>query len=182
LYKLKLSLIDAHVCCVLLCVGAPLVCSGPGVRRDSAGKQICELCPARISRVKHHRPHGVGRACAPRCKPIKRHSDDAQAYVRADSASSSSAAASSTTVADRPEKRARRAKSDPGEQQVQTNTRLRARTYAPNAPTSSAQTPHTKSARSSSSSSLSLDETRRLAFLASAAASASTIPSASTHM
>lgn len=30
---------------------------------DEHRNQLCELCGARLSRVKHHRPHGVGRAC-----------------------------------------------------------------------------------------------------------------------
>lgn len=53
----------APVYCVLLWVGAPLVPAGLLPRRDSFGYQICELCSARLNRVKHHRPHGVGRAC-----------------------------------------------------------------------------------------------------------------------
>ena len=40
---------------------------GLTARRDSVGKPLCEVCGRRLSKVKHHRPHGVGRACAPRC-------------------------------------------------------------------------------------------------------------------
>jgi hypothetical protein len=36
---------------------------------DSAGKPACELCGRRLADVKHHRAHGIGRACTPRCKP-----------------------------------------------------------------------------------------------------------------
>jgi len=45
-----------------------MVTDGSKARVDSAGWPICELCPARLNRVKHTRPHGPGRACSPRCK------------------------------------------------------------------------------------------------------------------
>lgn len=36
------------------------------------GQQLCELCGARLNRVKHTHKHGPGHACHPRCKPSKR--------------------------------------------------------------------------------------------------------------
>lgn len=123
------SLVDAPVCCTLLCVAISRATIGARPRVDPDGQLACERCGRRLNKVKHHRPHGIGRACAPRCNPIKRHSDDAHASVRADSASSSSATAS-TSVVDRPEKRVRRAKSDPGEQTAVTTTLFTARMAA----------------------------------------------------
>lgn len=41
------------------------------VRRDAAGRQLCEICGRQLAKVKHHRPSGAGRACTPRCKPQK---------------------------------------------------------------------------------------------------------------
>ena len=87
--------------CELLCVGDLLVAAGPGPRRDTAGKQICELCGARLNRVKHHRPHGYGRACAPQCKQKK------QAIDRS--------AAEAAVAPPLRQSRKRRAVSDPGE-------------------------------------------------------------------
>jgi hypothetical protein len=63
------------VCTVCWSVGAPRVSEGPTPRVDPAGKPACELCGCRLSKVKHHRPHGVGRACSPRCKPQKHAAD-----------------------------------------------------------------------------------------------------------
>jgi hypothetical protein len=59
------------MCCASLCVGAPLVQSGAGPRIDEHRNQLCELCGSRLSRVKHHRPHGVGRACKKHSIPEK---------------------------------------------------------------------------------------------------------------
>ena len=59
------------MCCASLYVDAPLVPAGLLSRRDSFGYQLCELCGARLSRVKHHRPHGVGRACKKHSIPEK---------------------------------------------------------------------------------------------------------------
>jgi hypothetical protein len=61
-------LIDAPVCCECLCAGAHLLSAAPAARVTSAGKPACERCGVQLNRVKHHRPHGAGRACAPRCK------------------------------------------------------------------------------------------------------------------
>ncbi len=59
------------MCCASLWVGASLVndCSGPRV--DSAGWPACELCGRRLTTVKHHRPHGEGRACKKHLIPEK---------------------------------------------------------------------------------------------------------------
>jgi hypothetical protein len=51
------------VYCAGCCVGAPRVYSGLSARVDGLGKPACELCGRRLSKVKHHRPHGPGRAC-----------------------------------------------------------------------------------------------------------------------
>ena len=37
--------------------------AGAQPRTDGRRNQLCELCGRRLSKVKHHRPHGVGRAC-----------------------------------------------------------------------------------------------------------------------
>jgi hypothetical protein len=71
LYKLKPVLIDAPVCVVSLCVDAPRRDLALTPRRTSTGRAACELCGRELSKVKHHRPHGAGRACTPRCKPLK---------------------------------------------------------------------------------------------------------------
>jgi hypothetical protein len=75
LSKLKQVLIDAPVCALCWCVDAPLVQSGASPRMDLYRNQLCELCDQRLSRVKHHRVCGAGRACHPRCKPSKHASD-----------------------------------------------------------------------------------------------------------
>ena len=62
----------APMCGASLCVGAPRVSLGSGPRVDSSGWPACELCGRRLSKVKHHRAHGAGRACHPQCKPKKR--------------------------------------------------------------------------------------------------------------
>jgi hypothetical protein len=44
---------------------------------DASGlNQLCELCGARLNRVKHHRAHGPGRACHPRCQSQRCAADD----------------------------------------------------------------------------------------------------------
>ena len=40
----------------------------PIARVDSSNKPACELCGRRLSTVKHHRAHGVGRARHTQCK------------------------------------------------------------------------------------------------------------------
>ena len=94
-------LMHYYLMCASLDAEFSLVAYGPGPRRDRAGKQICELCGARLSRVKHHRPHGPGRACTPRCK-------QSQQTVKSEAASATDVAPPVTT-------RKRRATSDPGE-------------------------------------------------------------------
>jgi hypothetical protein len=61
--KRKARSFCAPVCCASLWVGAPHVSACPTPRVDTSGKQACELCGTRLSTVKHHRPHGAGRAC-----------------------------------------------------------------------------------------------------------------------
>jgi hypothetical protein len=77
LSKLKPVLIDAPVCVVSLCVDAPHVLTCSQQRKDLSGWPACELCGRRLSTVKHHRQHGNGRACHPRCKPLKHAGDNA---------------------------------------------------------------------------------------------------------
>jgi hypothetical protein len=62
LSKLKLVLIDAPVCALLLCVGAPLPINAMPARTVASGAAACENCGRQLSKVKHHRPYGVGRA------------------------------------------------------------------------------------------------------------------------
>lgn len=94
--------------------------NGAGPRRDTDGQQICELCPARISRVKHHRPHGLGRAC-------QKHAIIKSASSAFVSDSDGAAASASASTASRPQRKRRRAESDPGEQSEHTPGRLRVR-------------------------------------------------------
>jgi len=109
-----------------MCVIVARATVGASARRDSDDQPACELCGRRLSRVKHHRPHGVGRACAPRCKVSRRLDDH----------TTPSAAQSSTPVqpADGRQKRQRRIKSDPGQQPVITLNRLRVRAPKPIVP------------------------------------------------
>jgi len=76
-----------------------IACDVPRV--DSSGEPACEECGRRLRGVKHHRPHGIGRACAPRCK---------QKRLLADHIASAAAA-----VPQPKPSRKRRATSDPGE-------------------------------------------------------------------
>jgi len=71
-----MTLIDALMCVVLLRVGISWREQAPQVRVTSNGRPACENCGRELSKVKHHRPSGIGRACAPRCKPNKRAVDD----------------------------------------------------------------------------------------------------------
>jgi hypothetical protein len=88
--------------CASLWIGAPLVPAGLLPRRDSFGYQICELCSARLNRVKHHRPYGVGRACK-------------ACLVRLDRGTPTTPVVSVAPV----RSHKRKAESDPGEQQTQ---------------------------------------------------------------
>jgi hypothetical protein len=151
LFRLQPALIDAHVCGAYCCAGAPRVCAGPSARVDSVGKPACELCGRRLSKVKHHRAHGPGRICNPRCKPIKRAVDDA----------ARSAVPAAPAAGSRPSRK--RAASDPGE--PLNLTRLRTRAPRP------ATIPPVKKTRVQSTPvdiSLLLDQThaRRMALLA----------------
>lgn len=105
-------LIDAPVCGVSLYVGAPRM-REDAPRMDASGRnQLCEKCGCQLAKVKHHRAHGPGRACTPRCKPSKHRSADN--------------ASSSMTVAPSPaKKRCIRAQSDPGQPPVLMPTRTR---------------------------------------------------------
>jgi hypothetical protein len=163
----RLSLIDAPVCCALLCVGVPRVLVGSRPRVDSCGWPACELCGRRLSKVKHTHRHGPGHACHPRCKTLKRSADHSPAAVQDDSAASSLPSAAAAT---RPEKRVRRAKSDPGEQQaVQTFSPRRLRLRAMKRPQPERR--KLKQEKEDAASSL-LEQThaRRVAALAAAAA------------
>ena len=165
---------NASVCVLLLCVGVPWGSEGGALPQTKQKHSRCVLCDARLDKVKHSRPHGVGRACAPRCKTLKRSADDAPAAVQDDST-----AAPATAVAARPEKRVRRAKSDPGEQIEKTNTRLRARTYAAKKKPLQKTRKNPPSFLPAPSSSLDETHARRLALLASATASTSSSSSPS---
>ena len=80
--RLQPALIDAPMCGAYCCAGAPLAGAGLEPRVNEYGQQLCELCGARLNRVKHHRAHGAGRACHPQCKPSK-HAVDSAALVPA---------------------------------------------------------------------------------------------------
>jgi hypothetical protein len=107
LFKRTPVLINAPVGTLSLCVGAPLHFRAPRARLTESGKQACELCGRQLGKVKHHRPHGVGRACNPRCKPQKHALTDAEeketppprAHKRAKSDPSKSAAAAAAAAA-----------------------------------------------------------------------------------
>ncbi len=151
------------MCCALLSVGASLVPVGLQPRRDSFGYQLCELCSARLNRVKHHRAHGVGRACHPRCKQRPEEVD--------------AAAVIDVAAEARPSKK-RRAASDPGEPLNLT----RLRTRAP--PVDSSSPPPTKASSSipdDVSSLLDQAHERRIDLLAAEAngSAASATPAAS---
>ena len=112
--KLQPAPIDAPVYCTCCCVGAPRATLGATARRDSDRQPVCELCGRRLSKVKHHRPCGVGRACAPRCKPLGASIDGgARPAVAAPAAGPH-------------QSRKRRATSDPGEPLNLTRLRTRA--------------------------------------------------------
>jgi hypothetical protein len=111
------------VVCASLCVGAPGVVRGSS-RMDASGlNQLCELCGRRLSKVKHHRAHGPGRACHPRCKPTK-------------GAAEGTAAALAPITAAPKQSRKRRAVSDPGQPPpaLLARTRLRVRAPRPSPP------------------------------------------------
>lgn len=56
------------MCSLPLYAGLPFAFSCAQARADSTGEPACEVCGRRLRTVKHHRPHGVGRACHPHCK------------------------------------------------------------------------------------------------------------------
>ena len=114
MYKLQPALIDAPMCGAYCCAGAPLAFSRAVARVDSAGRPACELCRRRLADVKHHRPCGVGRACAPRCKPLGAPIDGAARPAVA------------APAAGPHQSRKRRATSDPGEPLNLTRLRTRA--------------------------------------------------------
>jgi hypothetical protein len=147
---------STHVVCALLCVGVPcpLISSKP--RQTTDGLAACERCGRQLSKVKHHRPHGVGRACAPRCKASRHLVDD----------TTSTESSTSLQAVDGRKKRQRRMKSDPGQQPVITLNRLRVRAPKQIQPDRKKK----KEEREAAIMSL-LDEThaRRMASLASAA-------------
>lgn len=128
------------------------------------GQQLCELCGARLNRVKYKHKHGLGHACHPRCKEKKRSAD-------------AGAAQPTAAVAHTPKKQ--RAASDPGEQPPQQEQLQQAprqtitRRVLPPAPIE-----HTlpRSMRSAERIARQLEEThaRRMAAMAAEAESAAT--------
>lgn len=64
-------LIDAPVPALSLAVGAPKSSEELSVRRDAAGRQLCEICDRQLAKIKHTVPCGVGRKCKHGCKPRK---------------------------------------------------------------------------------------------------------------
>jgi hypothetical protein len=165
LYKLELTSIDAPVCALSLCAGGPRATLGAGPRRDSDGQPACEMCGTRLSKVKHHRPHGVGRKCAPRCKPQKRSADDSREIGM-------------VVPPAQPTKKQRRTRSDPGQQQTLNTPTLtrtkRVRATKPNPPRPVAS----KKTRSEAEISALLDAThaRRMAILEAEAKATSSLP------
>ena len=107
-------LINAPVGCGMLHVGVPLAISCATARMDSSGEPACELCGRRLRSVKHHRPYGPGRACAPQCKQKRQLGDSA-------------VAAAPAAAAAPPLTRKRRAQSDPGEPRPRTPSPRRTR-------------------------------------------------------
>jgi hypothetical protein len=102
-----------------------------------------------LSKVKHDRPYGAGRAC----------NKHAIIQSASDAAVNDGAAASaSASAASLPPRKRRRAQSDPGEHTITTGTRMRALTYAVKRKPPLVQTSRKKSAPHLSSSSSSLDE------------------------
>jgi hypothetical protein len=93
----------------------------PAPRVTSNGRAACQLCGRELSKVNHHRPSGPGRACAPRCKPQK-HTLERVEEQRSHST-------------ERPAKKQRRSKSDPGQPLPIASTRLRIRAPKPPPPT-----------------------------------------------
>ena len=69
--------------CVLVCDEVVVPRISPLPRQPVDGHAACERCGRQLSKVKHHRPHGVGRACAPRCKEVKRSLDAEKAQLPA---------------------------------------------------------------------------------------------------
>ena len=136
---------------------------GSAVRVDSTGWPACEKCGTRLSRVKHHRPHGAGRACTPRCKPSTSIKQQSDATLHSSNSSSSSSAPSKPT-------HKRKSQSEPGQQSLITHNRLRVRAPKPIA----TNTKKTKQEKEAEILAL-LDRThaRRMALLAAAAASSS---------
>ena len=82
LSRLQPALIDAPVCGAYYCAGALLPILAMPARTVASGAAACEKCGRQLTKVKHHRAHGAGRACTPRCKPFK-HAVDSAALVPA---------------------------------------------------------------------------------------------------
>ncbi len=59
------------MCSLCFCADAPLAISCAVPHTASVSDPACQLCGRRLRSVKHHRPHGIGRACHPACKPQK---------------------------------------------------------------------------------------------------------------
>lgn len=143
------------MCGAYWCAGAPPALSCIQQRVDVYGQPLCELCGRRLRTVKHHRAHGPGRACTPRCKLMKHAVDDA-----------ARPAAAAVSAVPRPSCK-RRAESDPGE--PLNLARLRTRAAPPPPPATTI--PPTKKGRVQTTpvdAALLLDQAhaRRLALLA----------------
>ena len=119
LSKLKLRLRTAPVVCALLCIGALLQHAAATARQTAYGEPACERCGRQLARIKHHRAHGSGRVCHPRCKPLARAESVAGAAAAAAVATPAAAAAAHTAK----QSRKRRAQSDPGESPPAQRTR-----------------------------------------------------------
>jgi hypothetical protein len=133
---------------------------------DSAGKPACELCGRRLADVKHHRPHGVGRAC-------KKHS------IAEKPAPATAAVAESVPV----RSHKRKAESDPGQPlpaATESLNRTRLRVRAPRVVALPSPPPAKKAHRIPANVSLLLDQAhaRRMAAAGQASSPASSLRAA----
>jgi hypothetical protein len=96
-------------------------------RKTAYGEPACERCCRQLARVPHHRAHGAGRACHPRCKPPKRAVED--------NAEHGAAASAASVQGPVPKRQWLRAQSNTGQQIDDTATasrlRVRKRVQAP---------------------------------------------------
>jgi hypothetical protein len=159
-------LISVFVYCALICVDGSRSTMGASPRVDPDGQPACELCGRRLSKVKHHRPYGIGRVCHPRCHDSRSAVDNGEQPLNA--------ATTTTTTTMIKEKKRRRVHSDPGKLPSLTIKRLRVRATKPTPPDRKKQ----KQEKEAEITAL-LDQThaRRMAALSAAASAAASIPS-----